>query len=183
MPVGGCVLFAVASLVSFFSFVTFSLPAHSRPRFRRAASRRCLRGPRCGPCSELGVRTVSPSNGQNPRESARGAFPARTSALLSAGRVQWESSLSDRIANSDPFWARACILSKAFWADKGQNSLFLGKSRFQWAGRPKGVPLEVSGPPERNATGSWRAARKECPLEGGQAKTDRTPKTPRKVAG
>ena len=109
-------------------------------------------------------------------------LPGTHERLLLAGRIQWESSLSDRIANSDPFWARACILSKAFWADKGQNSLFLGKSRFQWADRPQGVPLEVGGPPERNATGSWRAARKECPLEGGQAKTDRTPKTPRMVA-
>ena len=67
----------------FFLFVSFfRLPAHSRPRFRRAASRRCLRGPFVRAMLGVGCPASSlPSNGQDRIRKAPVAPSRHTRAL------------------------------------------------------------------------------------------------------
>ena len=136
--------------------------------------------------------------GQSRKRKRPWRLPGTHERLLSAGRVQWDRSLSDRIANSDPFRDRRIFYQSLSGLTRGKIHFFWGKAAFSgraarkgchWklAGRPKGMPLEVGGPPARGRVALPRD-RKVChfqlagrpkgiPFSSGQTKTDRTPKT------
>ena len=143
MPVGGCVLFAVASLVSFFSFVfRCFLSIHDPDSAGRRRAVAC-EAPSCGPCSELGVRPVFPQR-PKPQTEAPVAPPGTHERLLTAGRIQWDRSLSDRIANSDPFRDRRILYQRLSGLTRGKIHFFWGA----YSGRAarKGFHFPVGGP-------------------------------------
>ena len=142
MPVGGCVLFAVASLVSFFSFVfRCFLSIHDPDSTGRRRAVAC-EAPSCGPCSELGVRPVFLQR-PKPQTKAPVAPPGTHERLLTAGRIQWDCSLSDRIANSDPFRDRRILYQRLSGLTRGKIHFFWAG---QWAGRPQGISWESGRP-------------------------------------
>ena len=168
MPVGGCVLFAVASLVSFFSFVTFRfLPVHdpdSAGRRRAVAcealaaghARSWVSGQSRPPTARTHAKApVAPSrharalcslpdasNGNHPSRTV-----SRTLTLFGLGRVFYQRLSGLTRGKIHFFWGKAAFSGRA--ARKG--------CHWKLAGRPKGMPLEVGGPPERNV--HWKAGK------------------------